>query len=124
MIGGGWGGYTAAVRCRQHGLSVALVERDKLGGSCLHRGCIPTKALLQSAETLDLARRIAELGVRIAEPSLEFDVVVRRKEQIVGQLYAGLQRLVKSAAPSSSTATAGWPVRAKFTWIRRPAPRP
>jgi dihydrolipoamide dehydrogenase len=97
VIGGGWGGYTAAVRCRQHGISVALVERDKLGGTCLHRGCIPTKVLLQSAEHLELARRLAEFGVNAGEPSLDFDVVSKRKQQVVGQLYSGLQRLVKTS---------------------------
>ncbi|MHB8573958.1 MAG: dihydrolipoyl dehydrogenase [Dehalococcoidia bacterium] len=104
VIGGGWGGYTAAVRCRQHGLSVALVEQDKLGGTCLHRGCIPTKVLLQSAENLDLARRLGEFGIQAGEPSLDFSVVSRRKEQIVEQLYTGLQRLVRT---SDATVFAG-----------------
>lgn len=97
VIGGGWGGYTAAVRARQHGLTAALVEREKLGGTCLHRGCIPTKVLLQSAENLDLARRLAEFGIQAGEPSLDFAALTARKERIVEQLYTGLQRLVKSS---------------------------
>jgi len=97
VIGGGWGGYTAAVRSRQHGLSVALVERDKLGGTCLHRGCIPTKVLLQSADSLDFARRLSEFGVQVGEPTLNYATVLERKEQVVNQLFAGLQRLVKTS---------------------------
>ncbi len=97
VIGGGWGGYTAAVRARQHGLTAALVERDKLGGTCLHRGCIPTKVLLQTAENLDLARRLAEFGIQTAEPSLAYATVIARKDQVVNQLFSGLQRLVKSS---------------------------
>lgn len=98
VLGGGWGGYTAAVRARELGLAVALVERDKLGGTCLHRGCIPSKVLLQSAETLDLARRMAELGVRVAgEPSLDYVAVVERKRQVVERLYTGLQQLVRTS---------------------------
>lgn len=96
VIGGGWGGYTAAVRARQHGLSVALIERDKLGGTCLHRGCIPTKVLLQSAEHLDLARRLADFGVKAGEPVLDYETVRSRKGDVVGQLYRGLQQLVKA----------------------------
>jgi len=96
VIGGGWGGYTAAVRARQLGLSAALVERDKLGGTCLHRGCIPTKVLLQSAEHLDLARRLSEFGVRVGEPALDYETVRARKDQVVDQLFGGLRQLVKA----------------------------
>ncbi len=96
VIGGGWGGYTAAVRARQHGLSAALVERDKLGGTCLHRGCIPTKVLLQSAEHLDLARRLVEFGVEVGEPAFVYETVRTRKDEVVGQLFRGLQQLVKA----------------------------
>ena len=97
VIGGGWGGYTAAVRARRHGLSAALVERDKLGGTCLHRGCIPTKVLLQTAETLDLARRMDEFGVHVSEPLIDYEAVTARKSTIVERLYGGLQRLVKGS---------------------------
>lgn len=97
VIGGGWGGYTAAVRAAGHGLRTALVERDKLGGTCLHRGCIPTKVLLQTADTLALIRRAAEFGVGAAEPALDYGRVRERKGEVVGQLYKGLQGLVKSS---------------------------
>jgi len=97
VVGGGWGGYTAAVRCRRYGFSVALVERDKLGGTCLHRGCIPTKVLLQTAENLDLSRRLDEFGIHTGEALLDYAVVLARKQRVVEQLYGGLQRLVKSS---------------------------
>ena len=63
ILGGGSGGYSCALRSAQLGLSVALIERDKLGGTCLHRGCIPTKALLHAAEVADSARESAKYGV-------------------------------------------------------------
>lgn len=96
VIGGGWGGYTAAVRAAQHGMKAALVERDKLGGTCLHRGCIPTKVLLQTADVLDLARRAAEFGVGLPAPDLDYERVRTRMDEVVGQLYRGLQGLVKA----------------------------
>ena len=97
VLGGGTGGYTAAIRAAQLGKRTAVIESNKLGGTCLHRGCIPTKVLLQSAEHLDLARRLAEFGVRAGEPSLDYGTVQRRKDEVVGRLFSGLQRLVKAS---------------------------
>ena len=97
VIGGGWGGYTAAVAAAGHGLRTALVERDKLGGTCLHRGCIPTKVLLQTADLLDQARRAEEFGVRLPAPELDFGRVQARKVEVVDRLYKGLQTLVKAS---------------------------
>jgi dihydrolipoamide dehydrogenase len=97
VIGGGWGGYTAAVTAAGHGLRTALVERDKLGGTCLHRGCIPTKVLLQTADLLAATRAGAEFGVRVAEPELDYARVRERKGQVVDQLYKGLQTLVRNS---------------------------
>ena len=96
VIGGGWGGYTAAVRAAQHGARVALVERDKLGGVCLHRGCIPTKVLLQTADLLAVARRSTEFGVRLAPPELDYSRVRARKDEVVDRLFKGLQSLVRN----------------------------
>ncbi len=96
VIGGGWGGYTAAVRAAQHGLRVALVERDRLGGTCLHRGCIPTKVLLQTADLLALAARAQEFGVRLSPPELDYARVRARMDEVVDRLYRGLQSLVRS----------------------------
>ncbi|MGH2589045.1 MAG: dihydrolipoyl dehydrogenase [Dehalococcoidia bacterium] len=104
VIGGGWGGYTAAVTAARHGLRTALVERDKLGGTCLHRGCIPTKVLLQTADLLALARRGEEYGVRLSAPDLDYERVRTRKGEVVDQLYRGLQTLVRA---SKATLIAG-----------------
>jgi dihydrolipoamide dehydrogenase len=104
VIGGGWGGYTAAVTAARHGLRTAIVERDKLGGTCLHRGCIPTKVLLQTADNLALIRHAEEFGIRVPGPNLNYPRVLERKGQVVDQLYRGLQTLVKA---SKATLIAG-----------------
>jgi dihydrolipoamide dehydrogenase len=98
ILGGGSGGYAAALRASQLRLSVALVERDKLGGTCLHRGCIPTKALLHAAEVADSARESEQFGVRASLESIDMSGVNKYKEGVVGRLYKGLQGLVKSRA--------------------------
>ena len=97
VIGGGWGGYTAAVRTAGYGLRTALVERDKLGGTCLHRGCIPTKVLLQTADLLAVTRRADEFGVQLPAPELDYERVRARKGEVVDQLYRGLQTLVRAS---------------------------
>jgi dihydrolipoamide dehydrogenase len=71
ILGGGTGGYVAAIRAKQLGLNVAVVEELKLGGTCLHRGCIPTKAFLKSASVLDEVKRAGEFGVNVPE-GIEF----------------------------------------------------
>src|SRR5690242_20714108 len=95
VLGGGTGGYVAAIRAAQLGKSVAVVERDKLGGTCLHRGCIPSKALLRSAEVLATMRRSEEYGIVAGEPELDFGKVQGRKAKIVEQLHQGVQYLMK-----------------------------
>jgi len=94
ILGGGSGGYAAALRAAELGLSVALVERDKLGGTCLHRGCIPTKALLHAAEVADSARESEQFGVRASLDSIDMSGVNKYKDSVVGRLYKGLQGLV------------------------------
>jgi dihydrolipoamide dehydrogenase len=96
ILGGGSGGYAAALRAAELGLSVALVEKDKLGGTCLHRGCIPTKALLHAAEVADSARESEQFGVRATFESIDIAGVNKYKDGVVGRLYKGLQGLVKS----------------------------
>ncbi len=98
ILGGGSGGYSCALRAAQLGLSVALVEQDKLGGTCLHRGCIPTKAMLHSAEVADAAREGAKFGVQTTLESIDLAGVHRYKDGVVGRLHKGLQGLVTSAA--------------------------
>ncbi|MCL6460054.1 MAG: FAD-dependent oxidoreductase, partial [Gorillibacterium sp.] len=95
VLGGGVGGYTAAIRAAQLGMSVALVERDKLGGTCLHRGCIPTKALLRSAEIYAEAKNGGEFGVITEGVSLDMTRVQARKDSIVDKLHKGVQYLMK-----------------------------
>jgi dihydrolipoamide dehydrogenase len=97
VIGGGPGGYVAAIRAAQLGLRVALVEKDPLGagGTCLWRGCIPTKSLLQSAETLDLLRRSQDFGVRAEGVALDVAGVHKRKDKVVRQLGRGVEGLLK-----------------------------
>jgi dihydrolipoamide dehydrogenase len=96
ILGGGSGGYACALRAAELGLSVALVEKGKLGGTCLHMGCIPTKALLHAAEVADSAREGELFGVKTTFESVDMSGVNAYKDGVVGRLYKGLQGLVKS----------------------------
>lgn len=96
VLGGGSGGYAAALRASQLGLSVALVEKDKLGGTCLHRGCIPTKALLHSAEVADVTRESAKYGVAATFEGIDMAAVTGYREGIVSSKYKGLQGLINA----------------------------
>ena len=96
ILGGGSGGYAAALRGAQLGLSVALIEADKLGGTCLHRGCIPTKALLHSGEIADGARDASHFGVNATFNSIDMSGVNSYKDGVINKLHKGLQGLVKS----------------------------
>ena len=96
VLGGGSGGYAAALRAAELGKTVALVEADKVGGTCLHRGCIPTKALLHAAEVADTAREGERFGVRTALEGIDMAGVNSYKDGVIGRLYKGLQGLVKS----------------------------
>ncbi|MGD9526432.1 dihydrolipoyl dehydrogenase [Pseudonocardia sp.] len=96
ILGGGSGGYACALRAAELGMSVVLVERDKLGGTCLHYGCIPTKALLHAAEVADSAREGEKVGVRSTLSGIDMAGVNSYKDGVVARLYKGLQGLVKS----------------------------
>src|SRR5918912_3313862 len=96
VLGGGSGGYACALRAAQLGLSVILVEKDKLGGTCLHRGCIPTKALLQAAEVADAARKGHQFGVKTALEGIDMGGVNKYKDGVVARMFKGLQGLVSS----------------------------
>ncbi|NMR21313.1 dihydrolipoyl dehydrogenase [Cellulomonas fimi] len=96
VLGGGSGGYATALRAAQLGLSVALVEGGKLGGTCLHNGCIPTKALLHAAELADNARAGEQFGVHSTLDHIDMAGVNKYKDNVIGRLYKGLQGLVKS----------------------------
>ncbi len=96
VLGGGSGGYAAALRASQLGLSVALIEKDKVGGTCLHRGCIPTKALLHAGEVADSARDSSHFGVNATFNSIDMTGVNSYKDGVIAGLHKGLQGLVKS----------------------------
>ena len=96
ILGGGSGGYAAALRSAQLGKSVALIEKDKLGGTCLHRGCIPTKALLHSAEVADVTREAGQFGVVAQFGSIDMNQVNKYRDGIVDRLFKGLTGLVTS----------------------------
>src|SRR3954471_15301550 len=95
ILGAGSGGYACALRAAELGLSVILVERDKVGGTCLHRGCIPTKALLHAAEVADAAREGDKVGVRSSVDGIDMAGVNSYKDGVVSRLYKGLAGLVK-----------------------------
>jgi len=94
ILGGGSGGYAAALRSAQLGKSVALIERDKLGGTCLHRGCIPTKALLHAAEVADVTREAGVFGVSATLNGIDMPAVNKYRDGIVDRLFKGLTGLV------------------------------
>lgn len=96
VLGGGSGGYAAAIRASELGKSVALIEKDKVGGTCLHRGCIPTKALLHTAEVADHVRSAGGVGVTASLAGIDPAAVTAYREGIVAKKYAGLQGLLKA----------------------------
>jgi len=95
VLGAGPGGYVAAIRASQLGLNVAVVEREHLGGICLNWGCIPTKAMLRSAEVYHLAERAKEFGLSAEKISFDLNKIVERSRKISGQLNQGVGHLLK-----------------------------
>lgn len=96
VLGGGSGGYAAALRARELGKTVAVIEKDKVGGTCLHRGCIPTKALLHAAEVADHVRDAASVGVSASFVGIDTAAVTSYREGIVAKKYKGLEGLLKA----------------------------
>ncbi|HEY2795370.1 MAG TPA: dihydrolipoyl dehydrogenase [Micromonosporaceae bacterium] len=97
ILGGGSGGYATALRAAQLDLSVALIEKDKVGGTCLHKGCIPTKALLHAGEIADQTRESEQFGIKAELQGVDMKGVNSYKDGVVDRLYKGLQGLIKSA---------------------------
>ncbi|MBI2400698.1 MAG: dihydrolipoyl dehydrogenase, partial [Deltaproteobacteria bacterium] len=95
VIGAGPGGYVAAIRAAQLGAKTALIERNKIGGTCLNWGCIPTKALYYSAKALEAAKHAAEFGVNVGEVSFDLSKAVERKDGVVKKLVGGIEQLLK-----------------------------
>ena len=96
ILGGGSGGYATALRAAELGMSVAMIEKDKVGGTCLHRGCIPTKALLHAAEVADTAKDSAHYGIRSTFESVDIAGVTSYRTGIVAKKFKGLQSLLKA----------------------------
>jgi dihydrolipoamide dehydrogenase len=96
IVGGGPGGYVAAIHAAHLGASVALIEKDRLGGTCLNRGCIPTKALVKSADVLSEAKRAADFGIEVSSASANFQKVMARKNAVVEKLVTGVEQLMKA----------------------------
>ena len=105
VLGGGSGGYAAALRAAELGMSVALIEGDKLGGTCLHRGCIPTKALLHAAEIADGARDAEKYGVIAEFAGVDVPKVIDYQQGVINSKYKGLQGLIKARG---ITVVEGW----------------
>src|SRR5437016_11587075 len=96
ILGGGNAGYACALRAAELGLSVSLVERDKVGGTCLHRGCIPTKALLHAAEIMDNIHEAPDFGITAGDASFDWAKVQQSKSEPIKRLYSGLQSVIKA----------------------------
>jgi dihydrolipoamide dehydrogenase len=96
VLGGGSGGYACALRAAEFGKRVALIEKDKVGGTCLHRGCIPTKALLHAAEVADSSRESAKFGIRTSLQGIDMPAVLSYQQSVVDRLWKGLQSTIGS----------------------------
>lgn len=96
ILGAGSGGYATALRAAQLGMKVALIEGDKLGGTCLHRGCIPTKAMLHVAETAEAVKKSGSCGIQAEYQGVDMCAAAKYREGVISRLYKGLQGLVKS----------------------------
>jgi dihydrolipoamide dehydrogenase len=96
VIGGGPGGYVAAIRAAQLGASVCLIEKDRLGGTCLNRGCIPTKVLYRNAEILNTLKSIDEFGINIDGYNINVEKIQSRKQSVIDQLVGGVEQLLKA----------------------------
>jgi len=96
IIGGGPGGYVAAIKAAHLGLKAVLIEKDKLGGVCLNKGCIPTKALVSTAEILNHLQRAEEFGIQVKDYSIDFPAIMKRKDMITRRLSSGVEQLMKA----------------------------
>ena len=131
VLGGGSGGYACALRAAELGKRVALIEKDKVGGTCLHRGCIPTKALLHAAEIADHARDSASVGVKATFEGIDVPGVLSYKNGVVDRLWKGLQSTIASRKIDTIEGRGGWnrrpgsgsatPSTRPGTWCWRPA---
>jgi dihydrolipoamide dehydrogenase len=91
ILGGGPGGYVAAIRAKKLGINVAVIEKENLGGVCLNWGCIPTKALAHTSDVIEAVKKSSELGIKISDSSIDFAKVMERKDKVVYMNRAGLE---------------------------------
>ncbi len=96
IIGGGTAGYSAALRSAENGLKIALIEKEKLGGTCLHKGCIPTKALIEASSNFSKTNDLEKFGINLEDVSINWAKTQDYKAGVVGSLYDGLKSLIKS----------------------------
>lgn len=115
VVGSGPGGYVAAIRAAQLGLSTCVVEREHLGGICLNWGCIPTKAMLRSSEVFHLMHRAKEFGLKADNVGYDLDAVVKRSRQVAGQLSGGIGHLLKKNKVTVIMGTGTIPAKGKVT---------
>jgi len=108
VIGAGPGGYPAAIRAAQLGAKVAIIEKEKLGGTCLNWGCIPTKALIAAAETFDKIKHAEKLGITIKDASVDYSVMIGNKDKAVGTLRSGINSLLTANGVKQFTGTASF----------------
>ncbi len=108
VIGAGPGGYPAAIRAAQLGASVAIVERDRFGGTCLNYGCIPTKSLIASAEAFAHVRDAKAFGVSVSGATFDYAAMVRRKDKVVDQLRGGVKQLLAANGVKSFVGAASF----------------
>src|SRR6056297_3060485 len=115
VIGAGPGGYVAAIRGAQLGLSVAVVEREHMGGICLNWGCIPTKAMLRSAEVYHMMHRAEEFGLKADGIDYDLDAVVKRSRGVAKQLNSGVGHLMKKNKVTTIMGEATLPAKGKVS---------
>ena len=96
VLGGGSAGYATAIRATQLGMTAAVIEKDKLGGTCLHRGCVPTKAMLHAAELADNVREAGSYGIQALLTGIDINAVAAQRDGIVSAKFKGLQGLLKA----------------------------
>ena len=95
VIGSGPGGYVTAIRASQLGMKTAIIERESLGGICLNWGCIPTKALLKSAQVFEYLQHASDYGINVKEATADFDAVIKRSRDVANGMSNGIQFLMK-----------------------------
>ena len=124
VIGAGPGGYPAAIRAAQLGASVALVEKEEVGGTCLNWGCIPTKTLIASSELFARIKSADSMGLHVDKASFDYAAMADRKDQVVGKLRNGIKQLLKANGVTVFQGTASFQSRNQHSRWSRQVPAP